>query len=150
MIYPARLQLNGVELPWKESAVHLGHTLHQDLTFKFDARVCRAAFMATSVEVRNEFAFAAPYRFSKLQILSCTAYGAVLWRLNSAEASSFFKAYDSCITWIWRLPLDTFTYLVEWHLSLGLPLLSRYSTFYQHLLRSSCSKVSIVLNNIFE
>ena len=150
MIYPARLQLNGVELPWKESAVHLGHTLHQDLTFKADARVRRAAFIASSVEVRNEFAFAAPAQILKaVRILCCSAYGAVLWRLNSAEASSFFKAYSSCVRRIWRLPLDTFTYLVEGHLSLGLPplrnmVLSRYPTFYQHLLSSPCPEVSVV------
>ena len=149
VIYPVRLQLNGVELPWKESAVHLGHTLHQDLTFKADARVRRASFIASSVEVRNEFAFAAPAQILKaVRILCCSAYGAVLWRLNSAEASSFFKAYSSCVRRIWRLPLDTFTYLVEGHLSLGLPplrnmVLSRYPTFYQHLLSSPCPEVSV-------
>jgi len=30
-VYPAPLVLNGVRLPWREKAVHLGHTLHQDL-----------------------------------------------------------------------------------------------------------------------
>ena len=47
------------------------------------------------------------------------------------------------------MPLDTYTYLVEGHLSLGLPplrnmVLGRYSTFYQHLLRSPCSEVSVL------
>ena len=100
--------------------------------------------------MRNEFAFAAPAEILKsVRILCCSAYGAVLWRLDSAEASSFFKAYSSCIRRIWRLPLDTFTYLVEGHLSLGLPplrnmVLSRYSTFYQNLLRSPCREVSVI------
>ena len=102
------------------------------------------------MEVRNEFAFAAPAQILKVvRILCCSAYGAVLWRLDSAEASSFFKAYNSCIKRIWRLPLDTFTYLVEGHLSLGLPplrnmVLSRFPIFYQHLLRSPCSEVSVL------
>ena len=150
VVYPARLQLNGVQLPWKESAVHLGHTLHQDLTFKVDARVRRASFIASSVEVRTEFAFAAPAQIlTAVRILCCSAYGSVLWKLDSEEASSFFKAYNSCVKRIWRLPLDTYTYLVEGHLTLGLPplrnmVLSRYSTFYQHLLRSPCSEVSIL------
>ena len=150
VVYPARLNLNGVELPWKESAVHLGHTLHQDLTFKADARVRRASFIASSVEVRTEFAFAAPAQIlTAVRILCCSAYGSVLWRLNSAEASSFFKAYSSCVRRIWRLPLDTYTYLVEGHLTLGLPplrnmVLSRYPTFFQHLLRSPCKEVSVL------
>ena len=45
--------------------------------------------------------------------------------------------------------MDTYTYLVEGHLSLGLPplrnmVLSRYSSFYQNLLRSPCSEVSVL------
>ena len=150
VVYPAPLKLNGVELPWKEKAVHLGHTIHQDLTFKADSAARRASFIASSVEVRNEFAFAAPAQIlTAVRILCCSAYGSVLWRLKSAEASSFFKAYSSCIRRIWRLPLDTFTYLVEGHLSLGLPplrnmVLSRYSTFYQNLLRSPCTEVSVL------
>ena len=150
VVYPAPLELNGVRLPWKESAVHLGHTLHQDLTFKADAGVRRAAFIASSVEVRNEFAFAAPAQVLKaVRILCCSAYGAVLWRLSSFEASSFFKAYSSCVRRIWQLPLDTYTYLVEGHLSDGVPplrnmVLSRYSTFYQNMLRSPCSEVTVL------
>ena len=128
----------------------LGHTLHQDLTFKADAGVRRAAFIASSVEVRNEFAFAAPTQVLKaVRILCCSAYGAVLWRLSSFEASSFFKAYSSCVRRIWQLPLDTYTYLVEGHLSDGVPplrnmVLSRYSTFYQNMLRSPCSEVTVL------
>ena len=150
VVYPAPLLLNGVELPWKDSAVHLGHTLHQNLTFKADAGVRRASFIARSVEVRNEFAFAAPTQILKaVRILCCSAYGSVLWRLNSDEASSFFKAYSSCVRRIWRLPLDTYTYLVEGHLSLGFsPLrnmvLSRYPAFYQHMLASPCTEVSVL------
>ena len=150
IVYPAPLKLNGVQLPWKESAVHLGHTLHQDLTFKADVGKKRASFIASSVEVRNEFSFAAPAQILRaVRILCCSAYGGVLWRLSSAEVSSFFKAYSSCIRRIWRLPLDTNTYLVEGHLSLGLPplrnmVLSRYSSFYQNLLSSPSSEVSIL------
>ena len=64
-------------------------------------------------------------------------FDGIQWRLDSEAASSFFKAYSSCVRWIWRLPLDTFTDLVEGHLSLGLPplrnvVLGSYSTFYQH------------------
>ena len=36
VVYPTPLVLNGVVLPWRESAVHLGHKLHQDLSFSAD------------------------------------------------------------------------------------------------------------------
>ena len=59
------------------------------------------------------------------------------------------EAYSSCVRRIWRLPLDTYTYLVEGHLSLGFsPLrnmvLSRYPAFYQHMLASPCTEVSVL------
>ena len=49
VVYPSPLVLNGVTLPWRETAVHLGHTLHQDLTFNTDDTVRRAIFINRSV-----------------------------------------------------------------------------------------------------
>ena len=139
VVYPAPLVLNGVVLPWRESAVHLGHKLHQDLSFSADSTGRRAMFISRSVEVRSQFAFASPAQvLTAVRILCCDAYGSVLWRLDSAYASSFFKAYSSCVRRIHGLPLNTFTYLVEGHLSRGMtPLrnlvLGRYASFYQRM-----------------
>ena len=115
---PAPLVLNGVVLPWVKSAVHLGHTIHQDLTMTADAAVRRAKFISSNVEVRSGFSFAAPNQILRaVRLLSCDGYGSVLWRLDSKEAASIFKAYSSCVRRIHRLPQDTFTY--EGHLSYG-------------------------------
>ena len=87
VVFPAPLVLNGVRLPWREKAVHLGHTLHQDLTLNADAKEKRARFIAKSVEVRSQFAFAAPPQILKaVQVLACNSYGSMLWRLDSAAA----------------------------------------------------------------
>ena len=59
VVFPAPLMLNGVRLPWREKAVYLGHTLHQDLTMEADMKEKRARFIAKSLEVRSQFAFAA-------------------------------------------------------------------------------------------
>ena len=140
----------GVTLPWRETAVHLGHTLHQDLTFNTDATVRRAIFINRSVEVRSQFAFAAPAQIlTAVRILCCDGYGSVLWRLSSPTATSFFKAYSSCVRRIYRLPVNTFTYLVEGHFSQGLaPLrnmvLGRYPAFFPRMAWSSCSEVSLM------
>ena len=90
--YPAPLLLNGVVLPWRTSAVHLGHTLHQDLTFQADAAQGRAGFISSSLAVREQFSFARPAQIMKaVRMLSCLAYGSVLWRLDSGGADSFLK-----------------------------------------------------------
>ena len=74
VVYPAPLLLNGVTLPWRESAVHLGHRLHQNLTFEADAAMKRATFISRSVEVRSQFSFATPAQVLKaVRVLCCDA-----------------------------------------------------------------------------
>ena len=99
--YPQPLVLNGVVLPWRVSAVHLGHTLHQDLTFSADAAVRRASFISSSLEVWSQFAFAAPSQIlTAVRIMCSHAYGAVLWRLDSPlppppSSSPTLAVYDA-------------------------------------------------------
>ena len=125
-------------------------SLQQNLNFDADAATRRSGFIGRSVEVREQFSSASPAHVLKaVRILCCHGYGAVLWRLVSSSASSFFKAYNSCVKRVFRLPLNTFTYLVEGHLNAGAPLLrnmvlSRYPTFYQNLRRSPSVEVSLM------
>ena len=44
--YPAALQLYGVDLPWVETATHLGHELHQLCNMDYDVKTKRAQFIA--------------------------------------------------------------------------------------------------------
>ena len=129
-------------------------SLQQNLNFDADAATRRAGFIGRSVEVRDQFSSASPAHVLKaVRILCCHGYGAVLWRLNSSSASSFFKACNSCVKRVFRLPVNTFTYLVEGHLNAGAPLLrnmvlGRYSTFYQILMRSPSIEVSLMAEMI--
>ena len=56
--YPVSLQLYGVDLPWVDNAVHLGHELHQLGTMEHDAKVKRAIFIQNSTDIREMFEFA--------------------------------------------------------------------------------------------
>ena len=49
---PANLYLDGKELPWVESAAHLGHIIHETGNMEKDIRVKRAAFIDESTEIR--------------------------------------------------------------------------------------------------
>ena len=129
-------------------------SLQQNLNFDADAATRRAGFIGRSVEVRDQFSSASPAHVLKaVRILCCHGYGAVLWPLDSSSASSFFKACNSCVKRVFRLPLNTFTYLVEGHLNAGAPLLrnmvlGRYPTFYQILMRSPSIEVSLMAEMI--
>ena len=95
---PAPLLLYDKQLPWVENAAHLGHNLHQSLSSDQDIKIRRAMFISRSVEVRDQFIFAPPAQVLKaVQVFCCDAYGSPLWCLDSKSASSFYKAWSSCV-----------------------------------------------------
>ena len=57
---PVSLRLCGQNLPWVESATHLGHELHQNGSMEHDAKVARARYIDQTVEVRQSFSLASP------------------------------------------------------------------------------------------
>ena len=147
---PPPLMLHGKKLPWVESANHLGHNLHCSLSMDQDVKIRRALFISRSVEVREQFSFAPPSQvLQAVQILCCDAYGSPLWRLDSPAATSFFKAWSSCVRRVYRLPVTTFTYLVEGHLAKGFtPLrnqvIGRFPGFYRRLMDSPSVEVRVM------
>jgi hypothetical protein len=133
-----------------ESALHLGHTLHESLSMDRDVRIRRAIFISRSVEVRDQFAFAVPAQVLRaVEVMCCDAYGSPLWRLDSSATSSFGKAWSSCVRRTYRLPVNTFTYLVEGHLAKDfIPLrnmvFGRYAGFFQRLTDSPSREVRMM------
>ena len=89
---PMPVKLYGECLPWVDSALHLGHTLHKSMSMEQDAKVRRARFNSKSVEIREQFSFAHPHQ---VQVYCSDAYGSPLWRLDSPSATSFFKSWSS-------------------------------------------------------
>ena len=149
---PPPLKLYGRCLPWVDTALHLGHTLHKSLSMEQDIKVRRACFISRSVEVRDAFAFAHPQQVLRaVQIYCGDAYGSCLWQMDSPAATSFFKAWSSCVRRIYFLPMNTFTFLVEGHLAKNsVPLrnmvLGRYPAFLRRLLYSSSTEVRFMAN----
>ena len=148
--YTAQVQLDGKSLPWVQHALHLGHTLHQTVSMDKDCHRARAAFIAKSVDVREQFAFAQPQQVMKMvQILCCDAYGSMLWDLQADSAEQFFKCWNACVKLAYRVPRSTFTYMVEGYfaasqVSLRNQVLSRYSGFYRNLLASPSREVRML------
>jgi hypothetical protein len=63
---PVNLQLDGVDLPWVKTAMHLGNDLSEACNMAQDMQCKRADFIQKSTEVRETFGFAQPN-----QILQC-------------------------------------------------------------------------------
>ena len=148
--YPEKLQLDGKDLPWVETADHLGHTLHQEISMDKDCHRARARFITKSLEVRNQLSFADPEIILRaLQIFCTDAYGSMLWDLSSDSAESFFKCWNTNVKLVYGLPRNTFTYLVEGYFaetstSLRNQILKRYAGFFRKLLSSPSREVQFL------
>ena len=147
VILPDPLQLFGEELPWVNSAEHLGHTLHKDCTMDLDARQKRAQFIDKTSDLRGIFNFAHPEQILKAgQVYASDLYGFMLYDLTSQASQSYFKSWNTFVKLAWNVPLDTYTYLVENTLaenfvSLKKQVYSRFIKFFQNLFCSSSKEV---------
>ena len=147
VVYPPPVLLDGKALPWVVTADHLGHTLHQLVTMDQDCRIKRAKFIDKTVEIRDQLGFAQPDQVLKaVEVYCCDSYGSMLWSLSSKVAEQYFKAWNTCVKLVFKIPRSTFTYLIEGyfarnHSSLRNQVLSRYPGFFQKLLHSPSREV---------
>ena len=148
--YPDPVQLGGKDLPWVESAVHLGHTLHQLVSMEKDCTRARAKYIDKTVQLRQGLSFARPDQVLKAAQIYCTdGYGSMIWNLESAACEQLFKSWNTMVKLIHGVPRSTYTYLVEGHLAAGHTslrnqILSRYPGFFRKLLDSPSKEVRVL------
>ena len=149
---PVPLRLCGRDLPWVESATHLGHEVHQSGTMEHDAKIARARFIDQSVEVRQAFSFASPAEIIRaLQVYCSSHYGSMLWDLQGVGATQYFNSWTTAIKLAWDCPLATRSYLVQEVLACGstsarTDIMARFCKFFQSLRRSPCREVAVLAN----
>ena len=103
--YPDPVQLDGQDLPWVESAVHLGHTLHQLTNMEKDCQVARAKFIDKTVQLREDLSFANPDQILQaIKIFCSDAYGSMIWKLKSASSEQFFKSWNTAVKLVYGVP----------------------------------------------
>ena len=147
---PEPLTLNGEELPWVESAQHLGHVLHESGSMDQDIKAKRASFIANSTECRESFGFASPCEILKaVKVHVGSHHGSNLWQLDSTMAEQYYTAWRTCVKLTWQVPRSTHTYFVDHLLSNGLSsvradILSRHVKFLDGLRRSPSMEVRVM------
>ena len=148
--YPDNVKLGGQELPWVESAIHLGHTLHQNGKMEQDARIRRAIFIDRSVEVREKLQYADPADVLRaISVYCCDGYGAMLWPLASDSVQQYFRAWNTAVKLTHGIPRNTFTYLTEGYFagkeeSLRNKVVGRFPGFLESMLDSPSQEVRIL------
>ena len=74
--YPFPLQLNGRNLPYVTTCLHLGHILSQDGSMTQDCLSKRAQYIDKTVDIRNMFSFADPTQM----LTAVDKYASDYWR----------------------------------------------------------------------
>ena len=147
---PVNLELAGKLLPWVESAVHLGHVLHQDGTMEKDIKAKRAAYINETVEIRESFGFATPAEVLRaVKLYAGSHYGSMLWDLGSDMATQYYNVWTTCVKLAWQVPRATRSYLVDQLLccdltSARMDTLARYARFARGLLVSPSMEVAVM------
>ena len=81
---PVPLVLDGRELPYVDSIVHLGHTLAKDGKMNKDSQIKRMTYITKCNEVKETYNFLHPKQMQKVILSFCSAfYGSNLWDFES-------------------------------------------------------------------
>ena len=110
-----KLKLNGEDLPWVDSAKHLGNKLtvklsnnpigmdsNQDLLQK------RAIFYQKVHELKQAYGFYEPSVICELiKIFGSSFYGSPLWALNSEEHLKLNRSWNTTVKIVFDLPFQT-------------------------------------------
>ena len=147
---PAPLLLGGHVLPFVAQADHLGNILTEQGSMEQDTAVKRARFIQSSVEIREQFKFAAPAEVVKaLKVYSNSFYGCNLWDLGGDKAKQVYTAWNTAVKLAWGCPQWTRTYFLQQmlccgHSSARVDILCRFVTFFHSLRLSACHEGQIM------
>ena len=150
LVKPAPLTLCGRVLPYVTQADHLGNTLTERGDMEQDAKVKWAKFIQSTVEVREQFKWAAPEEVIKaVKVHSTSFYGSALWDLDGAKAKQVYSAWNTTVKLAWGCPQHTRTYIMQQMLSCGhrsarVDILTRYSKFFNSLRHSASKEVQVL------
>ena len=115
------VKLNGDNLPWVNTAKHLGNHLSSKLNLspispetKTDL-LCKRAILYDKVhQVQQQFGYYDPHLVLKLlSIYSTALYGSPLWQLGSEEHLKLNRSWNTAVKMIWDLPHSTHTRFLE-------------------------------------
>ena len=109
------LKLAGNNLPFTNTAKHLGHFLDNTRnSIKKDMKIKRAMAIQKNNEICQEFYFSHPETKLKLNLIYNFSYtGSQLWDLFSQEAISLEKSFNVSVRTMLGLPVTTHKYLIQ-------------------------------------
>lgn len=152
---PYPIILNNLNLPWVNSAKHLGCIINVNGNSNDDIFIKKTVFVSKHHSLRQELGVQNPDVFMTLvQTYLCAMYGSCLWDLFSKEATSLYTKWNNLVRNTYNLPFKTHRYIVNdlciypsvdevKHIPhLRVSLIRRFLKFYNRL--ESCHRPEVV------
>ena len=106
--------LDGKELPYVDTMLHLGNTLQTNNTMDIDILKKRASFIGKVHSLNQEFHFCTSDIRTKIIELFCTSYySSSLWSLFSPNCDKLFNSFNVAIRIVNNLDRKTHRYFIE-------------------------------------
>ena len=142
---PSPIYLYNRQLPWVESAKHLGHFISNNESTSDAILQSRGKFISDVHSIRQELGDQNPQVFiSLVQTYLCSMYGSNLWDLFSVSADKLFISWNFMLRDTFNLPFATHRYIL-YNISkiqhLRVSLIKRFIKFHDKL--SNCLKPEI-------
>ena len=108
---PLPISLDGINLPWSDNYVHLGHVLCKNGSLKLDVDLKRRSFIGKYHEFRQELKNPDPIVFMNLILIyNSHFYGSNLW--NLFDINDVYIAWNNVLRMVFGLPRCTHRYLL--------------------------------------
>ena len=148
-----KLKLNGKDLPWVKSGVHLGNTIEDQIDgMKQDTKIKRAMYIQRNNEIEQELYFAHPStKFHLNTVYNSHFSGSSLWNLFSHETEMMENRWNRSFNIMYKLPLATHGYFIE-PIS-GKPhaktlMMKNFVRFYELIMKSEKEALKKVFNQV--
>ena len=125
---PMPIVLDGNDLPWVTSLVHLGCTLQSENNFNQDMVTKRRKFNGIVNSLLQEFYYASPEVIMKfINVYACCFYGSQCWHIFSSQCNRIFTTWNVTIRKALNLNKTTHRFLKDpwpekflFHISIGI------------------------------
>lgn len=144
--HPAsNMSVDGIQIPWVEQAVHLGHVINIDQCTSHDASEKRGIFIGKTHALQQELGDQHPSVMLRLRWTYATAfYGSNLWDLSDPPCGKLCSSWNRSVRLTFKIPINTHRYILQElypKADLKYILLNRFKRFSRTLQSSSKPEV---------
>ena len=106
--------MDGIQIPWVEQAVHLGHIINSDQCTTHDTSEKRGIYIGKTHALQQELGDQHPSVMLRLRWTYASAfYGSNLWDLANPACGKLCSSCNRSIRLTYKIPINTHRYILQ-------------------------------------